>query len=120
MMMLIQLDQNKMRNFYHIVIGFAIGYLAFLAFHLYDIPVSWEYWNNSLAPLLGGILAAIPAFLWERRQELKYYAKFDINDVYRTMIGGTLGSLACMLFANWILAGVLVIASILLVVFKEK
>ena len=109
-----------MRNFYHIVVGFAIGYLCFLAFHLYDIPVSWEYWNNGLAPVLGAILAAIPAFFWERRQELRYHAKFDVYDIGRTAIGGFLGSLTCMLYANWIIAGVFTLISILLVVFKEK
>lgn len=111
-----------MRNFYHIIIGFAIGYFAFLLFgiNVKNFPLTAEYWNNFLTPLLGLIIAAIPAFFWERFQETKLGMRSDMNDVYRTGLGGFFGGLLAMFWINWILCIVMVCISIYLVVKHYK
>jgi hypothetical protein len=106
-----------MRNFYHIVIGFTIAYLFFIVFGINttNFPLSLEYWNNFLTPLLGGIIAMIPAFFWERWQEKKFNATFDYNDIWRTGLGGLFGGITAMFFFNLILIIALPIISVYLV-----
>ena len=111
-----------MRNFYHIIIGFAIAYLAFiiLGINLKEFPITIELFTNALTPLLGGVISAIPAFFWERWQERKFNAPFDLMDIFRTAIGGIIGGALAMFFVSWWLAIPMVLVSGYLVVFHYK
>lgn len=109
-----------MRNAFHIIIGFTASYVIFELFKFNEFPLSWEYLNNFLTPLIGGFLVSIPAFFWEKRQEQKFNARFDVNDIYRSALGGVLGGATSMISFSWKLAIPLIILSIYLVIFKTN
>ena len=108
--------ETKIRNFFHVLIGFTIGYIFFEVTGINDFPVNWEYYNNALSPLLGFVVAGSIGFLWERRQELKYGAEFDVKDILRTGFGGILGGIISFIFVSKILMAILLVISLVLVI----
>ena len=108
--------ETHIRNGFHVLIGFTIGYIFFFVTGICEYPINTEYWNNALSPLLGFVVAGSIGFLWERRQELKYNIKFDPKDILRTGFGGVLGGIFSFIFVSKILMLLLLVISAILVV----
>lgn len=95
------------RNFKHILIGFALGYALTMLFgfpNRVEFPYDWRLY---LAPIFACIPVGFIAGVWEYRQDKIRSGAYDINDVYRTMIGCYFGGLLSLFFANLLLACVL-------------
>lgn len=113
----------SLRNWYHLVVGIAIGYLfSIIIFCNREyFPLSWEYWNNYLYPFVGAIASMFVAFYGEKVQDdATGRSVSDMRDVYFTGFGGLLGGYLTMLFANWFMAIVLSATAIILIIFKHK
>jgi hypothetical protein len=114
---------KNLRNWYHPYVGIAIGYLISLVIfcNRNNFPLSLEYWNNYLYPIVGLILSMFIAFYGEKKQdEITSRSVSDMRDVYFTGLGGLFGGYITMLYANWYLAIALTISSIALIIFKHK
>lgn len=111
-----------MRNLYHYIVGFTFAYIIFivLGINTVNFPISLEYWNNAFTPLLGAIFVAIPAFFWERNQEIRFNAVFDINDIYRSAVGGLLGGFIAMIYSSWYIVIPMAVISSYLLIFKRN
>ena len=105
-----------MRNTYHYGIGFAIAYAFFIIFKLNEFPLSLEYWNNYLTSLAGVVLSGSVGFIWEYYQSAKNGSFFDINDVFRSGVGGLIGGIFAFLFVSQTLMIALIIISAILVI----
>jgi uncharacterized membrane protein YadS len=110
------MNNIKIRDIFHLVIGFTLAYIFFDVCKLNEFPISWEYRNNALTPLLGFGLGYVAGFFWERRQEIKYGAKFDQKDILRTAVGGLLGGIVSFVFVSQTLMIALFIISAFLVI----
>ena len=102
-----------MRNFYHILIGFAITYTIGLN--------SFSGFNLTFGNILGVTLTSIVisgciGFIWEWLQSYKYMSFFDMNDVLRTAIGGLFGGLVSLFFVSQTLMISLIIISTVLII----
>lgn len=103
-----------MRNFYHILIGFAIMYSI-------GILTGFNEFNLSFGNIFGAtsvslIIGLVIGFFWEWFQSYKHQSFFDFNDVARTGIGALLGGFTSLLFENQTLMIILLTISAMLVV----
>ena len=74
---LIEFTKNwKHRNLLHIVGGILIAFLPNLIL------------NNLIGLIVGIWLCAVIGYLWEREQVKSFSAKFSLNDILLTMLGG--------------------------------
>jgi uncharacterized membrane protein YadS len=108
--------ENIIRNSFHILIGFTIGYIFFFITKINTYPINKEFWHNSLSPLIAFVITAWIGFFWERRQEVKYGANFDIKDVLRSGLGGLLGGIFSFILVSKVLMLVLFIVSAILII----
>lgn len=102
-----------MRNFYHILIGFAITYTiglnAFTGFNL--------IFGNILGVILvSTVISGCIGFIWEWVQSYRFMSFFDMNDVLRTAIGGLFGGVLSMFIVSQTLMIVLIILSTYLII----
>ena len=113
---------KDIRNWYHVLIGFTFGYLISLVLfsNREKFPISWEYFNNLLYPIVGAILVGFASFMWEREQDKITPDVSDMRDVYVSGLSALLGGYMTMIFDSWFIAIPLVIISALLVIFKYK
>ena len=111
-----------MRNSFHYLVGFTCAYILFsvLGINTDNFPINWETPNNILTPLLGAIFVAFPAFIWEWYQDKVLKSNSDMNDVYRSSIGGLLGGILAMAFVSWYIIIPTAILSTYLVIFRSK
>lgn len=109
-----------MRNTFHLVIGFTIGYISLIIFGLNDVPIDKEHLNNVLVIVLSGFVAGVIGYLWEYWQNKQFGAKSDMKDALRTALGGCIGGFVSLFFVSWFVVIPLVIISALLVIFKYK
>ena len=108
--------RNKIRDLFHVLIGFAISYSFFILFGLNKFIISWEYWNNALTPLIGAILSGGVGWIWEYYQVKRYDAIGDLNDVIRTAFGGLIGGIFAFCLVSQTLIIILCIISIILII----
>jgi hypothetical protein len=106
---------NKIRNAFHILIGFTIGYIFFIKTKINAYPINLEHWNNFFLPIVGFVVGAIAGIIWERIQEKIFGANFDLNDVLRTGFGGLAGGVVSLFFVSKILMLILLSISLILV-----
>ena len=101
---------KDLRNWYHVLIGFTLGYCITLLFgfpNRENFPLSWEDFRTILAPIAGAILVGLGAFQWEKRQDKISEGSSDMRDVYVSMITAYLGGVVALFYANLITAIIL-------------
>jgi hypothetical protein len=111
------------RNWYHVLVGIAIGYFLSVAFfsNRNYFPLSFEYFNNYLYPFLAAIGSMVFATFWEKRQDkITGKSVSDIRDIFFTGFGGLLGGYITMVFASWRFATLLIMVAVILIIFKHK
>lgn len=113
---------SDIRNYYHAFISLTLGYDITLAFfsNREKFPISWEYWNNSLYPIVGGVIVGIVSALWERRQDKIRNGASDVRDIYNGIIMAIVGGYISLFYGNLFIALTLTILSVLVIVKNYK
>jgi len=106
---------KDIRNLYHFLVAFPIGYLicVVLFSNREEFPLSWEYWNNYGYPGAAFVFVGFFAFLWEKRQDKIADSTSDMRDVILSAVSAFLGGYLAMIYSNlWIGIGLTVLALI--------
>jgi len=112
---------KDIRNWYHVLIGFAVGYGLILLFgfnNRENFPLSWSDFRTLLAPIVGGILVGFASFLWEKQQDKVSPNSSDMRDVACSGISAFIGGLSAIIYGNIVVAIILLGISTV-VVFKH-
>lgn len=81
---------KKIRDIAHIVIGFTVLYYIINATDF----IEYEVWMKILGVLfIGCVVGSLIGAIWEYGNKLLFNIQPDIQDVYRTAVGGCLGVL---------------------------
>jgi hypothetical protein len=117
-----KITDKNIRDSYHVIIGFAIGYfcLKLFGFNTTNFPLGLDYLNNYLFLVVPALCGGAIGFFWEKWQEEHRRIYSDMKDVIRTAVGGVLGGILEMFWGNWIFAIVMVVISIVIVIKHYK
>jgi len=113
---------KEIRNWYHFIVGVTAGYLITLVLfsNREKFPISWEYWNNALYPLAGGVFVAIASLLWEKRGDKIKPNSSDMRDVWFSSVSAVLGGYLSMIYASWYIAIPMTVLSAYLIIKHNK
>ena len=107
----------KLRDSFHIFIGFTIMYLIGTLTEFSEYTLDAKIIG---VPIVSAFIGGVIGFFWEWYNGVKNQSFFDFKDVFRTSIGGLIGGLVSLFILSEILLYVSCLLSIILIIIDLK